>query len=288
MKLITWNVQWCRGVDGKVDPARIVRHSRKLADFDVICLQEIANNFPHPRLAGSKGENQFAELARLLPDFMPVPGIAVDVPAEEQGPGGPRRHFGNMILSRLPVAQVFRHLLPYPIDPGANGMPRLALEAVIDAPSGPVRVITTHLEYYGTVKRSAQVDALRAIYAEGAGHARHGGIVDTTGGPFHTRPRPMSTIITGDFNLEPDDPLHARMGEPIGDYPRLLDAWEVAHPGTPHAATFKIYEKDRPGDPELHCDFIFVSADLAARVRRVTVDGKTQASDHQPVLLELD
>jgi len=284
MKLITWNVQWCRGVDGKVDPARIVRHAKAIADFDVLCLQEIANNYPEPLLAGSRGENQFAELARLLPGYAPVPGVAVDVPA----PAGARRHFGNMILSRLPVGQVFRHLLPYPVDPGVNGMPRIAVEAVIDAASGPVRVITTHLEYYGKKKRSAQVEALRTIYAEGSGHARLGGIVDTSGGPFHTRPRPASTIITGDFNLEPDDPLHARMGASFADgTPPLRDAWEVAHPGVTHASTFKIYEKQAPDEPELHCDFIFVSADLAPRVRMVRVDQKTQASDHQPVLLDV-
>jgi endonuclease/exonuclease/phosphatase family metal-dependent hydrolase len=284
MKLITWNVQWCRGVDGSVDPARIVREAQALADFDVLCLQEIASNYPHPLLAGSRGENQFAELARLLPGYAPVAGVAVDVPADD----GERRWFGNLILSRLPVGQVFRHLLPYPVDPGVNGMPRIALEAVVDAPSGPLRVITTHLEYYGVRKRSAQVDALRAVYAEGAGHARSGGVVDTSGGPFHTRPRPAGTIITGDFNLEPDDPLHARMGEPFAaDLPPLRDAWELAHPGVAHPATFKIYEKQTPGEPELHCDFIFVSADLAPRVRAVRVDQNTQASDHQPVLLEL-
>ncbi len=81
------------------------------------------------------------------------------------------------------------------------------------APFGGVRVITTHLEYYGTLKRTAQVEALRAIYAEGSGHARSGQIVETGGGPFHDYPRPAATIITGDFNLEPDDPLHARMIE---------------------------------------------------------------------------
>lgn len=284
MKLITWNVQWCRGVDGKVDPARIVKHAKAIADFDVLCLQEIANNYPDPLLAGSRGENQFAELARHLPGFAPVPGVAVDVPAA----GGARRHFGNLILSRLPVGQVFRHLLPYPVDPGINGMPRIALEAVIDAPSGPVRVITTHLEYYGTKKRTAQVEALRSIYAEGSGHARLGGVVDTSGSPFHTRVRPASTIITGDFNLEPDDPLHARMGAPFDDgTPPLRDAWQIAHPGVAHPSTFKIYEKELPGEPEQHCDFIFVSADLAQRIGAVRVDQKTQAADHQPVLLEL-
>jgi endonuclease/exonuclease/phosphatase family metal-dependent hydrolase len=284
VKLISWNVQWCRGVDGRVDPARIVKHAKAIADFDVLCLQDIANNSPHPRLGASRGENQFAELARALPGYTPVPGVAVDVPAD----GGGRRHFGNMILSRLPVGQVFRHLLPYPVDPGINGMPRIALEAVIRATIGEVRVITTHLEYYGTRRRGAQVDALRTIYAEGSGHARLGDIVDTSGGPFHTRLRPGATVITGDFNFEPDDPLRARMQESFDDgTPALVDAWDVAQPGKPHPSTNKIYEKEEPGEPELHCDFIFVSSDLAPRLQGVRVDQKTQASDHQPVLIEL-
>ena len=284
MKLITWNTQWCRGVDKRVDPARIVKHAKSIADFDVLCLQEIANNFPAPRLPGSRGENQFAELSRLLPGYQPVPGVAVDVPAEEGG----RRHFGNMIFSRFPVGQVFRHLLPYPVDPGVNGMPRIALEAVIEAPLGGVRVITTHLEYYGKKKRTAQIEALRAVYAEGSGHARFGTIVDREGSPFETRLRPAATVITGDFNLEPDDPLHARLGERFNDgTPPLVDAWEIAHPGEPHPSTFRIYEKEEPGEPEQHCDFIFVSTDLAPRVRALRVDQEAQASDHQPVLLEL-
>ncbi|MFO7190103.1 MAG: DUF1992 domain-containing protein, partial [Pseudomonadota bacterium] len=45
MKLITWNVQWCRGLDGRVDPQRIVEHAQRLADFDVLGLQEVAANF---------------------------------------------------------------------------------------------------------------------------------------------------------------------------------------------------------------------------------------------------
>src|SRR5205807_10153165 len=174
MKLITWNVQWCRGVDGKVDPARIVRHAKAIADFDVLCLQEIATNYPAPRLAGSRGENQFAELARLLPGYTPVPGVAVDVPANDGG----RRHFGNMVLSRLSVGQVFRHLLPYPVEAGINGMPRIALEAGLSTELGPMRVITTDLDYYGIKKRTAQVDAQPRIYSGGSGNARLGSTVD--------------------------------------------------------------------------------------------------------------
>ena len=38
-----------------------------------------------------------------------------------------------------------------------------------------------------------------------------------------------------------------------------------------------------------HCfDFMFVSQDLAPFVRRMEVDLLTQASDHQPLLLDID
>ena len=67
MKLITWNIQWGRGIDLKVDLARIARSAREIADFDVLCLQEVAVNFPG--LAGSRGENQVEELSRGLPGY---------------------------------------------------------------------------------------------------------------------------------------------------------------------------------------------------------------------------
>jgi len=278
MILITWNVQWCRGVDGRVDPARIVAEAKRLADFDVLCLQEIADNYPDPRLAGSDGDDQFATLARLLPDYTAVPGVAVDQP----GGGGRRRRFGNMILSRLPVQQVYRYPLPYPCDPGVPGMPRIALEAVV----ADIRVITTHLEYYSAKQRMAQVDALRAIYAEGHAYARVAQVTGDDGGPFQTFVRPRATAITGDCNFEPDSPEHRRMLAPFADgTPPLRDAWDVAHTGVPHPPTFKIYEKKIPDEPELHCDFIFVGDEVRERVRDIRVDGLTQASDHQPVIL---
>jgi endonuclease/exonuclease/phosphatase family metal-dependent hydrolase len=284
MKLITWNVQWCRGVDGVVDPARIVAEAARLADFDVLCLQEIADNYPDPRLAGSNGDDQFARLAQLLPDFTAVPGVAVDHPGDDRR----RRRFGNMILSRLPVRQVYRYPLPYPCDPGVPGMPRIAIEAVVATESGDIRVVTAHLEYYSAKQRMAQVDALRAIYAEGHAYARDRQATITDGGPFETFIRPRATVITGDCNFEPDSAEHRRVLEPFGDgTPPLRDAWNVAHPGEAHPSTFKIYEKKRPDEPELHCDFIFVGDELRERVRDIRVDRKTQASDHQPVILTL-
>jgi len=45
-----------------------------------------------------------------------------------------------------------------------------------------------------------------------------------------------------------------------------------------------VYDKSWP----LYCcDFLFITEDLAPRVRSVRVDGGTDASDHQPVILEL-
>src|SRR5574340_952339 len=200
MILITWNIQWCRGVDGRVDPRRIVCEAQALADFDVLCLQEVADNFPHPRLAGASDADQFAALAALLPGYTPIEGVAVDRP----GDGTRRRRFGNMILSRLPVREVYRHLLPYPSDPGVPGMPRIAVEAQIGVRSGSLRVVTTHLEYYSASQRAAQVDALRTIYADGDAHARDFAVSIDDGGPFTSLPRPRATLVVGDFNFEPD------------------------------------------------------------------------------------
>jgi len=284
MKILTWNVQWCRGIDGVVDPARIAAEVRRLGDFDVVCLQEIADNFPAPRLAGSAGEDQFAALAALLPEYTAVPGVAVDQPGE----GGRRRRFGNVVFTRLPLRQVYRWLLPYPHEPGVGSMPRIAIEAVVTGPFGDVRIITTHLEWYSLVQRTAHVEALRRIYADGYAHAQDGrAIMGMREGPFETLVRPRATIFTGDFNLEYDSDLHARMVAPFdAGTPALANAWDLLHPGVPYPATFCIYNSMK-GYGQLHCDFFFVSPEVAARVADVFVDQQTQASDHQPVALTL-
>ena len=157
LRIITWNIQWGLGIDGRVDLARMIGDAKKLADFDVLCLQEVSDNFSD--LKGNGGENQFAALAALLPGYTAVEGVALDVP---DGIGG-RRRFGNMILSRLPVAQVLRYTLPWEAAPTRN-MPRLLLEAAVETPSGPVRIMTTHLEYSSGTLRRAQVEGIREAH----------------------------------------------------------------------------------------------------------------------------
>ena len=46
MRILTWNIQWGLGMDGRVDLTRIVQHAREFADPDVISFQEVADNMP--------------------------------------------------------------------------------------------------------------------------------------------------------------------------------------------------------------------------------------------------
>jgi endonuclease/exonuclease/phosphatase family metal-dependent hydrolase len=94
MRLLSWNVQWCRGIDGRVDPQRIAGEAKRLADPDVLCLQEIARNFPE--MEGSSGEDQVGELLRQMKGYQAFFAPAVDLPGK-QG-----RSSAALILTRLP------------------------------------------------------------------------------------------------------------------------------------------------------------------------------------------
>ncbi|MES2960258.1 MAG: endonuclease/exonuclease/phosphatase family protein [Pseudomonadota bacterium] len=285
MKLLSWNVQWCRGVDGRVDPARIAREVRGMADADVICLQEVARGFD--TLAGSVGEDQFALLAAAFPGYSAIEGIAVDVAGE--GPAaGTRRQFGNLLLSRLPLRQAWRHLLPWPADPSHADMQRVAIEALIQTPDvGDLRVTTTHLAYYSAAQRLAQVNALRDLHAAAQRHRQPPERADVSRGPFHWHSRPGAGIVTGDFNCEPASPGHARMLAPFDDgTPVFCDAWEVAHAGHSHDPTVGLFDTVQ-WPRRFACDFVFVSSDLAPRIKAFEVDRASDASDHQALLLTL-
>jgi endonuclease/exonuclease/phosphatase family metal-dependent hydrolase len=281
MKLITWNIQWGRGLDGRVDLARIVDHARAMADFDVLNLQEVADNYP--ALEGNDDADQFAQLAALLPGYTALPGYGLEVPGE-----GRHRRFGNVILTRLPVLFVRRHALPWPADPGKESMPRVAIEATVRCPSGPVRITTTHLEYYSDVMRSAQAHRLRDLHDESCARALLPGHPTREGGPFDLAPETVSAILTADFNFPPENPSYDAIQQPIAcGGPSYVDAWTLVNGRKPHDPTFCVFDLRYAKRPYC-CDFVFVSEDLAPRVRAVRVDTDTKLSDHQPVLLELD
>jgi len=277
MKLITWNIQWGLGIDGRMDPERVVRHAREMADFDVLCLQEISDNFPE--LSQNDGADQFAAFARLLPGYTALEGVALDI----AGGDGRRKRFGNMILSRYPVAQVLRHTLPWPADATRN-MPRVLIEAVLLAPFGPVRVMTTHLEYSSAKLRQAQVEAIREIHRNACD--REGLKREDGPGTYVRVPGSRSAILTGDFNMKPEDPTKLRLSDPFGSgVPALLDTWSAAHPEAPHPPSFCLFDQTY-GAPHC-CDFIFATEDLVRRMEQVAYDVETKVSDHQPVMIAL-
>ena len=285
MKIVTWNIQWGRGADRHVDLDRTVAQLRRLADdADVLCLQEVSAGYPE--LPGNDGGgDQFEALAARLPDYSALSAAAVDAPAAGRG----RRTFGNMLLSRFPVGPIWRHLLPYPADPGVKGMQRVALEATLETPLGPLRVVTTHLEYYSARQRSAQVERLRELHREAVGHARTAPAERAGGaGPFAAPVRGGPAVLTGDFNFHPGSAEHARLLAPFDDgTPPWRDAWQLAHPGRPHEPTVGLRDKAQWPQDAFTCDFFFVSDDLAPRVRELQVDAEADGSDHQPLLLQL-
>lgn len=281
MRLLQWNIQWCRGMDGVVDAARIARVAKEIADPDVACFQEVAINFSG--LAGSSGEDQVELLRREFPGYEAIFAAGVDVPDDSGG----RRLFGNLILSRLPVFRSFRHTLPWPAESGVPTMPRIAIEAIVEAPFGLVRVITTHLEYYSARQRSAQVARLRELHAEACGHARVKPSSQYKSGPFQPFERPRRAILTGDFNMKIEDPAYTQLLQPFeGNVPRMVDAWTHMHAGEKHPPTFCLFDDKYAKEPYC-CDFVFATEDLAPRLKAIRVDGQTQASDHQPVIVEL-
>jgi endonuclease/exonuclease/phosphatase family metal-dependent hydrolase len=192
MNLITWNVQWCLGADGVLDPARIIDHARSMADFDVLCLQEVADNFPE--LDKAPAGNQFRQIADLLPGFQAIEGVALETRDAE---GKPKR-FGNMILSRLPVLQVLRHTLPWGARENRN-MPRGMLEVIIEGQFGPLRVMTTHLEYSHADLRRPQIESIRSIHEQASARAA----TPREDGPhtYRRTTQPASAILCGDFNM---------------------------------------------------------------------------------------
>ncbi len=209
MKLITWNVQWCRGVDQKVDPARVVADAKRIADFDVLCLQEIADNYPDPLLGGSNGRG-------------PVRGARL-APARLHGD---RRRRGRPDRRRRLAAPLRQH------DPvavaGAAGVTGTCCRIPPITTCRACRASRSRPWSHAGVRRRAgdhhASRVLLAAQARGAGRGaardlRRGACAMPTSprigcddeGPYHAQPRPAATVITGDFNLEPDDPLHARM-----------------------------------------------------------------------------
>jgi endonuclease/exonuclease/phosphatase family metal-dependent hydrolase len=275
MRLITWNIQWGKGCDGIVDLARIASVAKSLADADVFCFQEVSNGFAS--LDG--GIDQTAQLAALLSDHR-----AVFRPAVETIDGQGRSHrFGNMTLSRLPILQVASHLLPWPQDSSERSMRRQALEVTVQTSFGAVRVTNTHLEYYSATQRDAQIGRLLDLQQEASTYRQAADARE----PYGKQVVAASGILCGDFNFDVSDPQHAMLHASSRPGLNYRDAWTIRHPGVSHQPTCGLHDHAQWTNGADCRDFIFLTEDMAGRVRGMEVDGETAASDHQPVVIEL-
>ncbi|MEO7597871.1 MAG: endonuclease/exonuclease/phosphatase family protein [Opitutus sp.] len=128
LRLMTYNVHGCGGMDGRVSPRRVARVAAAMAP-DLLALQEV--DLGRRR---SRAEDQAELIARQLGMHV------VFCPTVTRG----QEHYGHALLSRWPIEVIKRSLLPH--DPkGWWKEPRAALWAKVMVGDTAVNVITTHL-----------------------------------------------------------------------------------------------------------------------------------------------
>ena len=289
MKIVTYNIQYGRGRDGRFDLDRI---AGEISGADLIALQEVERFWSR-----SGGVDQPRLIAGRFPDYYTAYGPGVDLHLAGSGPGeesaGRRRQFGNMLLSRTPLLTVRHHLLPKFASLGPPmSLQRSALEAVIAVREGHVRVYSVHLTHLSASTRLPQVDALLGIHA----NAMREGPPVSVGVPDGEwtqdgmpPPTPSDAILLGDFNMDPDSEEYDRIVGPMSPYggritnpEGFVDAWVESGNAMHCGATAEVQGR------AARLDYCFVSAGLRDRIRSVVVDADADGSDHQPVWIEIE
>lgn len=278
MIFVSYNIQWGTGKDERVDLARI---AREIGAADVIALQEVDRFWTRSQMI-----DQAAEFAALFPEHYWVYGPAMDLDGSLRDADGKltsrRRQFGNMLLTRTAILSTRNHPLPKMKLREELSLQRAALEAVIEAPSGPLRVYSVHLNHTAAEERLLQIVRLRELVA---GAPTEGGA--WTGRDYDPGwevdgpqpPMPARAILLGDFNLRPDSEEHAALC--AGD-DGLIDAWRAL--GLDDASGWTSHERDGGW----RIDYALVTPDLKDRLRKMTVNHQAQGSDHQPIRIEID
>ena len=108
MKIVSYNIQYGFGRDGKMDFDRIAEEIR---GADIIALQEVTRHFFR-----NENADMVAIFENLFPDYFSAFGPACEVDAGSSVEAGKavirRFQFGNMVLSRFPILSVRNLLLP--------------------------------------------------------------------------------------------------------------------------------------------------------------------------------
>lgn len=292
MKLVSYNIQYGFGKDGRNDLARMAGEIR---GADVIALQEVERHWKRTGYA-----DQAAEIARLFPDYHWVYGPGADMDASIPGPDGRplhrRRQFGNMLLSRTPIITSRNHLLPKFGTLTQFSLQRCALEGVIATREGALRVYSIHLCHLADDQnRAAQVERILEIQARAysEGGAWCGGHPNPDAGWLEggEPPMPREAVLMGDFNFPPTSPLYERIVGPRSlQYGRMnnrdgfVDAWVASGHGEDEGITCASDSLNF----SKRIDYCYVSASLRPKIKGAQIDDKAVGSDHQPIWTELD
>ena len=296
MRLVTYNIQYGRGKDDRVDLERI---ARAVAGADVIALQEVERYWPHSGMV-----DQAAELSVLLPAHYWVYGAIFDLDAsledENGGIQNRRRQFGPMLMSRLPIVWSRTHLFPKLATDSHFHMDTGAVEGLIETKGGPLRCYSLHLSHLNSRERLLQLDFLLAQHRRALVNGPPWGGPPVTGGEtgWDAGARAPQTTseacLLGDFNSETGSPEYELLvgpkdatGARVHHVDGFVDTWAAAHREEDGEVTWirPPYYQDLP---DRRLDYCFVSPSLASHVTNAWVDTDAQGSDHQPYWVELD
>lgn len=287
MKLVSYNIQYGLGADGRYDLGRV---AAEVAAADIIALQEVDRFWARSGMVDSP-----AMLAQHLPDHHWVYGANLDMDADHRDGAGRlvhrRRQFGTMVLSRWPIRSSRNFPLPKHGALAQHSIQQGLLEAVIEAPGLSLRVYAVHLSHLCAETRLPQVEAMLGILARAPaeGGAWCGGHPDPAAGWTEggEPPMPVPLVLLGDMNFRPDSVEYARVVGPLS--PRhgrlahrggLVDAWVAAGHDETAGSTHP--------EAGARIDHAFVSPCLRDAVRRAWIDSEARGSDHWPLWVELD
>ena len=249
LRVATFNIHHGVGTDGRLDLGRTA-DVIAATGAAVVGLQEVDRT-----LSGRSG---WTDQAAWLGDRLGMEvahGATIDRGPPPGGPpGAPSRRYGNALLSAHPL----RSWQALRLAGGGRREPRGVVDALVDVEGTPVRCAVTHLQNRSRREREEQAAHLVTLLAPVRPPAPTGG-------------DPVPTVLVGDMNAAPDSPEMRLLTT------AFVDAWAAV--GLGDGSTF---DARRP--------FARIDAVLTAGpVRPLTatvVD--TRASDHRPVVVDLD
>jgi endonuclease/exonuclease/phosphatase family metal-dependent hydrolase len=288
MKLVTYNIHYGVGLDGRYDVGRIADSVR---GADVIALQEVSRNNPN-----NGGRDMVAELGEALPEYFAVYGSNFEANLGSRLENGraitTTFQLGNMVLSKTPVHLSRNLLLPRSRSFDVMNFQRGALEALIEMPLGFIRFYSTHLDHRSPVERLSQIRFLRRRLLN---YAIEGGAlsgVAEVGLP--DLPCPEAFVVMGDLNMLAASPEYVELaGSPDHEFGMPVTADLAVDAAARLAATdadlVTWVDPKRPDDASRHkrIDYVFTSASLAKSLKRLWVDRQAVGSDHLPVWVEM-